>query len=74
MIEPGYKSGLDEHPGNGKSIQARAQHVHDIIKGLMQSSSWKDSVFILTYDEFAVSTITSLPSLQPIPATPPLLT
>jgi len=52
MIEPGYASDLDEHPGNGKSIQAGAQHVHDIIKGLMQSSSWKDSVFILTFDEF----------------------
>ena len=25
--------------------------MHDIIKGLMQSSSWKDSVFILTFDE-----------------------
>ena len=67
MIEPGYKSGLDEHPGNGKSIQAGAQHVHDIIKGLMQSSSWKDSVFILTYDEFG----SFYDHVSPQPATHP---
>ncbi len=67
MIEPGYKSDLDEHPGNGKSIQAGAQHVHDIIKGLMQSSSWKDSVFILTYDEFG----SFYDHVSPQPATHP---
>jgi phospholipase C len=50
LIEPGYASGLDEHPN--QNIQAGAAHVHDIMKGLMQSSSWKDSVFILTFDEF----------------------
>jgi phospholipase C len=50
LIEPGYKSGLDEHPN--QNIQAGAAHVHDIIKALMQSSSWKDSAFILTFDEF----------------------
>jgi phospholipase C len=50
VIEPGYKSGLDEHPN--QNIQAGAAHVHDIIKALMQSSSWKDSAFILTFDEF----------------------
>ena len=55
-IEPGYNSGLDEHPGveesvPGASVQVGAQYVASLINALMQSSSWKDSVFILTYDE-----------------------
>jgi len=49
LVEPGYESGLDEHPT--KSIQAGAAHVADIINALMKSPSWKDSVFILTFDE-----------------------
>jgi phospholipase C len=49
MIEGGYNSGLDEHPKN--NIQVGAQYVSGIINGLMASPSWKDSVFILTYDE-----------------------
>jgi len=49
FIEGGYKSGLDEHPGN--NIQKGAAHVAKIINALMQSTSWKDSVFILGYDE-----------------------
>jgi phospholipase C len=56
-IEPGYNSGLDEHPGidddvPGANIQLGAKYVSSLINGLMQSSSWKDSVFILTFDEF----------------------
>ena len=59
-IEPGYNSGLDEHPGiddnvPGANIQAGAKYVSSLIggpNGLMQSSSWKDSVFIFTFDEF----------------------
>ncbi len=55
-IEPGYLVGLDEHPGvndsdPGAQIQFGAQYVSTLINGLMQSSSWKDSVFILTWDE-----------------------
>ena len=49
MIEGGYNSGLDEHPKN--NVQVGAQYVSGIINGLMASASWKDSVFILTYDE-----------------------
>lgn len=49
LIESGYRSGLDEHPNN--KIQEGAAHVKRIIDALMQSSSWTDSVFILTYDE-----------------------
>jgi phospholipase C len=43
-------SGLDEHPGEGNLLRGQA-HVANIMNALMQSSSWKDSVFILTYDE-----------------------
>ena len=55
-IEPGYNSGFDEHPGvddgvPGANIQIGAQYVSTLINALMQSSSWQDSVFILTYDE-----------------------
>lgn len=49
MIEGGYTSGLDEHPK--KNVQTGAQYVSGIINGFMSSPSWKDSVFILTYDE-----------------------
>ena len=49
MIEGGYNSGLDEHPK--KNVQLGAQYVSSLINGLMASPSWKDSVFILTYDE-----------------------
>ena len=56
-IEPGYDAGLDEHPGvddgvPGANIQRGAQYVSELMNALMQSSSWKDSAFILTYDEF----------------------
>jgi phospholipase C len=55
-IEPGYNSGFDEHPGlddtvPGANVQVGAQYVSTLVDGLMKSSSWKDSVFILTYDE-----------------------
>lgn len=49
MIEGGYNSGLDEHPKN--NVQTGAAYVESLINGLMSSPSWKDSVFILTYDE-----------------------
>jgi phospholipase C len=57
FIEPGFDSGLDEHPGlddgqPGGSVQVGAQYVSTIINALMQSGSWHDSAFILTYDEF----------------------
>ena len=56
-IDPGYNSGRDEHPGlddnaPGGSIQIGSQFVSTLINALMQSTSWKDSVFILTFDEF----------------------
>ena len=55
QIEPATDAGLDEHPTNSdtalSNIQSGAAYVETLINGLMQSSSWKDSVFILTYDE-----------------------
>ncbi len=56
-IDPGYASGRDEHPGlddgePGGSVQVGAEYVSTLINALMQSPSWQDSVFLLTYDEF----------------------
>jgi phospholipase C len=55
-IEPASAEGLDEHPsdiGAGpNNIQTGAAFVAKLINGLMQSPSWKDSIFILTWDEF----------------------
>jgi phospholipase C len=58
MIEPGYLSARDEHPvggdegGPGGSVQVGSAYVSSLINALMSSSSWNDSVFILTYDEY----------------------
>jgi phospholipase C len=55
QIEPATNAGLDEHPTNSDTapsqVQRGAAYVASIINALMGSSSWKDSVFILTYDE-----------------------
>ena len=55
-IDPGLNSGLDEHPGlddgaPGGSVQLGSRYVSTLINGLMQSPSWQDSVFLLTFDE-----------------------
>jgi phospholipase C len=57
MIEPGYSTGTDEHPFEdstrpGGSVEAGAKYVSGFINVLMQSQSWRDSVFMLTWDEF----------------------
>jgi phospholipase C len=66
QIEPASSIGLDEHPadndpGPGEqpccSVQAGAAYVKTLIDAVMgtpaqPSASWKDTVFILTYDEF----------------------
>jgi phospholipase C len=49
LIETGYSSGRDEHPNN--NVQTGAAYVASLINPLMSSPSWKDSVFILTFDE-----------------------
>ncbi len=50
FIEAGYGNN-DEHPGSGQSILAGQTQVAHIVNSLMTSSSWKDSVFFLSYDE-----------------------
>ncbi len=42
-------SGLDEHPDN--NVQTGSAYVQSIISALMKSDAWKDSVFMLSYDE-----------------------
>jgi phospholipase C len=50
LIESG--SGLnDEHPGYQQSVFAGQNQVSTIMNGLMNSTSWKDSVFFFAYDE-----------------------
>ena len=66
FIEPGYLSGQDEHPSTGTDVQVGAAYVATLINGLMASPSWKDSIFILTYDE-AGGTYDHVPP-QPMPS------
>jgi phospholipase C len=50
FIEAAYGSS-DEHPGSGQSNLLGQQKVASIINALMQSPSWANSVFFLSYDE-----------------------
>jgi len=50
FIEAGYGNN-DEHPGSGQSILLGQAQVANIVNSFMASSSWKDSVFFLSYDE-----------------------
>jgi phospholipase C len=52
-IEAAGDAGLDEHPSDpvANQIQRGASYVASLINGVMASSSWTSSVFILTYDE-----------------------
>jgi phospholipase C len=55
-IDPGFAMGLDEHSGENPTapsgkIQSGAAYVSTLINAFMQSPYWKDSVFILTWDE-----------------------
>jgi phospholipase C len=56
QIEPNTDGGFDEHPATSDTaptdVQYGANYVSGLINALMQSPSWKDSAFILTYDEF----------------------
>jgi phospholipase C len=55
-IEPASDAGLDEHgslnDAQPSNIQKGSNYVSTLINGLMTSTSWRDSAFILTYDEF----------------------
>jgi phospholipase C len=56
QIEPASAAGLDEHGSDSDqypiNIQLGANYVSSLMNALMTSVSWKDSAFILTYDEF----------------------
>jgi phospholipase C len=55
LIEPASPAGLDEHGSDSDpypiNIQLGAKYVASLVNALMTSVSWKDSAFILTYDE-----------------------
>lgn len=50
-IEPGFDSGRDEHPGKTNNLQPGAAFMNSLLKALINSPSWKDSIFIETFDE-----------------------
>jgi phospholipase C len=58
LIEPPSEVGLDEHPADFDanppccSIQAGANYASSLVGALMNGPSWKDSIFVLTFDEF----------------------
>lgn len=57
LIEPPSNVGLDEHPADDDSVpccsvQAGANFVSSLINAVMTGPSWKDSAFILTWDEY----------------------
>jgi phospholipase C len=51
FIETGYLTDRDEHPSPLTNIQTGAAYSASLINALMASPSWKDSAFILTFDE-----------------------
>ena len=50
VIDPAYGRN-DEHPGSGQSILAGQTQVAAEVNALMNSPSWKDSVFFMSFDE-----------------------
>jgi len=50
-IEPGFSSGRDEHPGKTNNLQPGAAFINSLFTALINSPSWKDSIFIETFDE-----------------------
>jgi phospholipase C len=56
QFEPASDAGLDEHgsdyDSSPENIQTGAKYASSLINSLMASSSWSDSAFILTYDEY----------------------
>lgn len=56
FVEPASEEALDEHSSDddvagAPNVQTGAAYVASFINTLMTSPSWKDSVFILTFDE-----------------------
>jgi phospholipase C len=58
LIEAPSEVGLDEHPADFDanppccSVQAGANYVSGLVAAMMNGPSWKDSIFVLTFDEF----------------------
>jgi len=59
FIEPASEVSLDEHPSDddvqpqlAPNVESGSQYVSSLINTLMNSPSWKDSVFFLSFDEF----------------------
>jgi phospholipase C len=50
VIDPAYGHN-DEHPGSGQSILAGQTQVAAEVNALMNSPSWKDSVYFMSFDE-----------------------
>ena len=72
FVEPASEVALDEHSSdddvtNPPNVQSGAAYVSGFINALMSSPSWKDSVFILTFDEGGGF----YDHVPPQPATPP---
>ena len=65
FIETGYLSQRDEHPSSGTNVQVGAAYTASLINALMGSPSWKDSAFILTYDEPG-GTYDHVPPMAPV--------
>jgi phospholipase C len=59
LLESGYGSGRDEHPGGtingnpnaGNHVQRGAFYISTLLNPLMKSSAWKDSAFFFSFDE-----------------------
>lgn len=70
LIEPAYGAALDEHPTVNDAfpteIQAGAAYVANLINTLMNGPSWKDSAFILTFDEGG-GLYDHIPPYNPVP-------
>lgn len=50
FVEAGFGHN-DEHPGSGQSILSGQKQVASLLNSFMSGPSWKDSVFVLSYDE-----------------------
>jgi phospholipase C len=51
FIERAASTALDEHPDTGTNNQKGAAQVRNIIAALMDSTAWKHSAFIFSFDE-----------------------
>ena len=72
LVEPASEVALDEHSSdddvtNPPNVQSGAAYVAGFINALMAGPAWKDSVFILTFDEGGGF----YDHVPPQPATPP---